>query len=348
MTVKLLSSNVGSFKAHFKSCKSKELRGHRSKVHSVAWSPISGTFLASGSTDHTIRLYPTDSILQAGEVLGSSDKDTMELKGHKESVDQLAWSPLQEHVLASASADKTVKLWDCRMTKECVASISTTGENINVCWSPDGHRILVGSKDDLLSVIDVSKQSIEASQKFTNEVNEIAWTTDGIYMTSGTGQINLYRYADMGDDDVFALRTSFSGHAANCYCLDVRDNWMAVGAADSLVSLWRRTSRGDDDGVGALEGDPMWVCVRTLGSLEWPVRTISQSHDSCFVSAGSEDSHLDIWHTETGELLTQVPVKAALNTMDWHPRRYLLAWGADEVDRSGKAEGNVRVFGFTP
>ena len=246
MTVKLQSSNVDSFKAHFKSCKSKELRGHRSKVHSVSWSPVNGTFLASGSTDHTIRLFPTDSILQAGEVLGSSDKDTMELRGHKESVDQLAWCPVQEHILASASADKTVKLWDCRMTKECVASINTAGENINLCWSPDGSRILVGSKDDLLSVINVSKQSIEATQKFTNEVNEVAWTIDGIYMTSGSGQINLYRYAEMREDNVFAFRTSFSGHTANCYCLDIRDNWMAVGAADSLVSLWKKTTRHGD------------------------------------------------------------------------------------------------------
>lgn len=345
MTIRLQSSNVDSFKAHFKSCKSKELRGHRSKVHSVSWSPISGTFLASGSTDNTIRLYPTDSILQAGEVLGSSDKDTIELKGHKESVDQLAWCPVQEYILASASADKTVKLWDCRMTKEYTTSISTSGENINLCWSPDGSRILVGSKEDLLSVIDVSKQGIEATQKFTNEVNEIAWTFDGIYMTSGTGQINLYRYSDMRDDSVFSLKTSFLGHTANCYCLDIRNDWMAVGAADSLVSLWKKTTRNDVDN---LEGNPLWTCVRTLGSLEWPVRTISQSHDSCFVSAGSEDNHLDIWHIETGELLAQITVTAALNTMDWHPRRYLLAWGADEMDRSGKAEGNIRVFGFTP
>ena len=114
---------------------------------------------------------------------------------------------------------------------------------------------------------------------------------------------------------------------------------MAVGAADSLVSLWKRVHKGMGMRMQHRRG-----CVRTLGSLEWPIRTISQSHDSCFVSAGSEDNHLDIWHVETGELLVQVPVRAALNTMDWHPKRYLLAWGADEMDRSGRQRGHPGLW----
>ena len=135
-------------------------------MHSVSWSPIHGTFLASGSTDHTIRLYPIDSILQAGEVLGPSDKDTIELKGHKESVDQLAWCPVQEHVLLQPQQTRPVKLWDCRMTKECTTSINTSGENINLCWSPDGCHILVGSKEDVLSVIDASKAELRWRKSF--------------------------------------------------------------------------------------------------------------------------------------------------------------------------------------
>ena len=30
----------------------------------------------------------------------------------------------------------------------------TAGENINVCWSPDGNTIAVGNKDDLITFID--------------------------------------------------------------------------------------------------------------------------------------------------------------------------------------------------
>lgn len=38
----------------------------------------------------------------------------MELKGHTDSVDQLCWDPKHAELLATASGDKTVRLWDAR------------------------------------------------------------------------------------------------------------------------------------------------------------------------------------------------------------------------------------------
>ena len=38
----------------------------------------------------------------------------IELKGHLDSVDQLVWSPVDPNVLATASVDKSVILWDIR------------------------------------------------------------------------------------------------------------------------------------------------------------------------------------------------------------------------------------------
>jgi WD40 repeat protein len=43
----------------------------------------------------------------------SKAKD-MELKGHTDSVDQLCWDPKHGDLLATASGDKTVRLWDAR------------------------------------------------------------------------------------------------------------------------------------------------------------------------------------------------------------------------------------------
>ena len=36
------------------------------------------------------------------------------LKGHEDGVDQLSWHPSDPNILASASADKTLRLWDIR------------------------------------------------------------------------------------------------------------------------------------------------------------------------------------------------------------------------------------------
>jgi THO complex subunit 3 len=40
----------------------------------------------------------------------------MVLKGHTNSVHQLCWDPTHPEYLATASADKTVRIWDTRST----------------------------------------------------------------------------------------------------------------------------------------------------------------------------------------------------------------------------------------
>ena len=44
-----------------------------------------------------------------------------------------------------------VRIWDCRIGK-CAHAIETRGENINIRWSPDGHHIAVGDKEDNISL----------------------------------------------------------------------------------------------------------------------------------------------------------------------------------------------------
>lgn len=159
----------------------KEYLGHKKKVHSLAWN-CSGEKLASGSVDQSVRSAPSATFLQLthlamaarwrrsilhqvswlprrfdhrpGNLLRSqvrvwaidpSGRSTgTELKGHQDSVDQLRWDPKQPEVLGTASADKTVRIWDARSGK-CANAIETKGENINIRWSPDGQHIAVAT-----------------------------------------------------------------------------------------------------------------------------------------------------------------------------------------------------------
>ena len=45
-------------------------------------------------------------------------------RGHGDSVDQLVWHPTDADMLATASGDKTVRIWDARLSK-AVANIAT-------------------------------------------------------------------------------------------------------------------------------------------------------------------------------------------------------------------------------
>lgn len=46
----------------------------------------------------------------------------IELKGHTDSVDQLCWDPKHSDLIATASGDKTVRLWDAR--SKCLLSLN--------------------------------------------------------------------------------------------------------------------------------------------------------------------------------------------------------------------------------
>ncbi|VVC96016.1 unnamed protein product [Leptidea sinapis] len=100
----------------------REYIAHSSKVHSVGWS-CDGRRLASGSFDKTVVIFNL------------------------------------EHLLSTASGDKSVRIWDARSHK-CAAAISTKGENINIAWSPNGSTIAVGNKEDLVSFIDARNYKV--------------------------------------------------------------------------------------------------------------------------------------------------------------------------------------------
>lgn len=72
------------------------LEGHTDEVNSVAWSS-SGSMLASGSDDNTLRLWDTKS----GEMLESIESPT----------DCLAWSPSGNMLASGSWWEETIRLW---------------------------------------------------------------------------------------------------------------------------------------------------------------------------------------------------------------------------------------------
>jgi len=314
-------------KVNWASMGTKDYAAHRKKVHTVAWS-CGGQKVATGSVDQAVRIWSIDE---------SGNGKSAELMGHQDSVDQLRWDPCNPEVLCTASGDKTVRIWDARSNKQ-VHAVETRGENINVRWSPDSQHIAVGDKDDYISFVEMRKTKTLKSIKFTCEVNEMAWEkvhSHGrlFFLTTGNGTVEIYRYADLLKPAEPTPLHSLQAHTANCYCIDFdpKGEHFAVGGADALVTLWK---------VDEL------VCVNTCARLEWPVRTLSFSHDSRYIASGSEDAYIDIADVSTGQQVHQIAPTNAMNSIAWHPSKLLLAYAADDKDRTGRDDGSFRIFGF--
>ncbi|OZJ06344.1 hypothetical protein BZG36_00714 [Bifiguratus adelaidae] len=343
LAINTAEERLAKAKEHFAKCKGKEYVGHAKKVHTVSWNS-DGRRLASGSVDKMVRIWTPEK--------GTDVRNSIRLEGHTDSVDQVKWDPTHIDRLATASCDKTVRIWDQR-TGKCTATIETNGENINICWSPDGSHIAVGNKacdtfnhyvqfscnfscqDDQLSFIDTRTYTIENTIKYDVEVNEIAWskTGDHFFLSTGHGNVRVLDYPSM------KLVRTLRAHTASCYCLDrdPKGRYLATGSADALMTLWDLRD---------------WTCIRTFGELDYPVRTISFSYDGEFLASASEDLSIEISHVDSGKSVHKIACHASMNVVAWHPSKYLLAYAGDEEARDPKTKrmehaGNIRIFGFT-
>lgn len=95
---------------------------------------------------------------------------------------------------------------------------------------------MVGSKNDILTVIDFEKQVMTKKVPFQLEINEFSFDRDGKYLffTTGTGAITIYSYPEL-------LQVhSVQAHFSNCYCIDFDQNrnFFYVGSGDAMASMW--------------------------------------------------------------------------------------------------------------
>jgi ribosome assembly protein RRB1 len=97
------------------------------------------------------------------------------LKGHKESVEDLQFSPKHDHVLASCSVDKTIKLWDLRDNKwKAQLSWQAHDTDVNVIsWNAECPYLLASGADDgSFKVWDIRKQQKDTDAK---PITNIKW-----------------------------------------------------------------------------------------------------------------------------------------------------------------------------
>jgi WD40 repeat protein len=147
------------------------LRGHTSTVHALAFSP-DGKTLASGSYDHTVRLWDT-----------STWKTTRSL-AERAAVLSVAFSP-DGRTLASCGPDDTVRLWDSVTGRETASLTGSACCVTELAFSPDGTTIASRSEGRIRLWDVPTRRNTVTFGGLTEYVARLAFSPDGRVIASG-------------------------------------------------------------------------------------------------------------------------------------------------------------------
>ena len=204
--------------------------------------------------------------------------------GHSMKVNAVALS-FDNRLLASASADNTIRLWDVNSGRELRALLGHRGWVKCISFSPDGRFLASGSNDKKIKVWDVATGSeLHSLEGHSQAVEAIAFSSDGRLLASGSADNTVKLWDLEAGKEVNTLR----GHTdwVTSIAFSSNGQLLASGSKDNTVRLWTlgtgreaRVLRGHTDRIKALAFN---------------------SNDEWLASACA-DGTVKLWKTNTGK-----------------------------------------------
>jgi serine/threonine protein kinase len=243
------------------------LAGPPGAAFSIAFSP-DGTMLASGNSDHPVRLWRLTGRFRRGGTTLDGDTDVL----------SVAFSP-DGSVLATGNCYKTIRLWDLG-TRSCLVTLTGhSGWVHSVAFSPDGHTLATGSSDHTVRLWDTRTRTCIATLTGHGEiVREVAFSPDGAILASGSADKTIMLW-DVGSRTCVATLTD-NFNAVFSVAFSPDGTVLASGDLGTTVRLWDVGSRR---------------CIATLTGHSEPVASVAFSPDGTTLASGSHDRSVRLW-----------------------------------------------------
>ncbi|ONK81248.1 uncharacterized protein A4U43_C01F26960 [Asparagus officinalis] len=256
-----------------------------------------GNFIAVGTMEPAIEIWDLDLIKEENPSMalgGRSEKSGKYKSGsHKGSVLGLAWNKEFRNVLASASADKSVKIWDLEKRK-CVATAKHHTDKVQaVVWNRHSAESLISGSFDRSIVMMDCRNMENPSNKWSipADVESLAWDPHNehsfvVSLDNGTVQGFDVRTASSNSDS--GSKSTFTLHAHDAAVTSVSynpiaPNLFATGSLDKMVKLWDLSNNQPS-------------CVASQNTKSGRIFSISFSEDTPFLLAiGGKKGGLKVW-----------------------------------------------------
>jgi WD40 repeat protein len=244
--------------------------GHRDAVQSLAWSP-DNKWLASGgfrgvflwnaetmkiervltnlvgritaltfSTNSAFLFIADGAVTKQFSILEwpiDAAEPKAKWKAHRDTIFDLQLSPNGQR-LASAGADKLVKLWNLTNLGEAIEFEGHTGHVLGLAFKPDGTELASGGTDKEVKIWNVeTKEQKNSIGRHSGSINDLAWPVEGkrIVTACDDGTIRLCEEAKNSPE------RTFPSVEESLYCVAVSNDGKIIygGGHDGRVHVWK-------------------------------------------------------------------------------------------------------------
>jgi WD40 repeat protein/energy-coupling factor transporter ATP-binding protein EcfA2 len=218
-----------------------------------------------------------NSLSQALEI----SREIVNCQGHEDAIQSVRFSP-DGKMIASSSADNTIRLWDLQGNPISDPNLSFIGHNdhiYSVIFSHDGKMIASGSADSTIRLWDLKGNSIAPSFKgHEGPIYSLAFSLDGQKIISG-GRDKTLRLWDLNGKPI---GQPFRGHKRSVYAVAFSPDGEKIisGSGDKTLRLWN------------LNGNPIG---QPFYGHNGRITSVVFSPNGKLIISGSSDNTLRIW-----------------------------------------------------
>lgn len=203
--------------------------------------------------------------------------------GHSDYVFPVDFSPKLK-VLASGSADTTIKLWDTLTGRELRTLIGHNDKVHSVKFSSDGKRLISASWDKTIKLWNVENgQLIRTFIGHTEMVFSVVFSKDGKLILSGDRNKTINLWDVESGKLLNSLKTKLF---LESFALSPDGKLLAFCEDYQTIKLWSIDS---------------WSLVKTLNSSG--ITEITFSPDGKTLASGSFNKQVDLWNVQSGKLI---------------------------------------------
>jgi WD40 repeat protein len=268
------------------------------------------------------------------------------LRGHEQGVTAVCYSSDGTR-LASASLDRTVKLWDAKSGAQIATLRGHTHFVFRVAYSPDGTQLASASDDKTVKLWDAkSGAEIATLRGHTASVLSVAYSPDGTRLASGSEDKTVKLWDAKSGAEVATLRGHTASVLSVAYSPD-GSRLASAAAGDDGIKLWDARSGTE---------------IATLRGHGGGVHAVCYSPDGTRLASASEDKTVKLWdaqsgaeiatlrgHTESVHSVAYSPDGSRLASASWD--RTVKLWDAKSGAQIATLRGHtdsVRSVAYSP